>query len=372
MTTAIRGRPISQHRALSLTPEVGLPIVTQPARPARWKQVAHHVSALGHVDGVLGGSLFRRGVVILLYHRVGPRLEPWLLDSIPQDVFAMQMSHLADHYEVVSLEAAMRVLMGDRAPASRLAVVTFDDGYADNYHCAMPALERHRIPATVFLSTANILTRTLFWTDRLRYIGCCRQPVDAGELLRAVSGGITPDTPWSEGDVHRLAVEYGLDVPHDIMDKLVLSPAQISEMRASGVSFGSHTRTHRMLSTTPPKALREELEGSLEDLRLLAPESFPAIAYPFGIYHRRAMNACADVGYACALTCQSIAPRGPANSYAIGRTEASPDMIRFTAQAAGIPSGLPGAPWRGSGVCNGVWRRAAPAWDGLLQLDGSS
>lgn len=156
------------------------------------------------------------GVVVLIYHRVGGG-SGTQVDLSPQ-AFDEQMAWLAGTGRVVSLDAAVELLAapapGAAAPAASPVddpvVVTFDDGTADLADVATPILERHGVPATVYLAT------------------------------KFVDEGITfPD------------------------DGTPLSWPAVRDMAATGlVTFGSHTHGHVLLDRLPPARAVDELDRS--------------------------------------------------------------------------------------------------------------
>jgi peptidoglycan/xylan/chitin deacetylase (PgdA/CDA1 family) len=93
----------------------------------------------------------RRGVVVLLYHRVGARSR--LEIDLPSALFEAQMEMLAAEGRATSLDDALRQLDGDVLPARDPVVVSFDDGTADFAEVALPILQRHRVPALVYVAT---------------------------------------------------------------------------------------------------------------------------------------------------------------------------------------------------------------------------
>jgi hypothetical protein len=104
--------------------------------------------------------------VILLYHRVGVSVsDPWGL--------SVSLTHFDEHMEVVrrmtrplrlgSLVESVRLGRGEAGAVA----VTFDDGYADIVVNAAPVLERHDVPATLFLTTGAIGSSREYWWDEL-------------------------------------------------------------------------------------------------------------------------------------------------------------------------------------------------------------
>src|SRR5712692_1330157 len=117
----------------------------------------------------------RKAVIILTYHRVIEKWDETLDYSQPGMVvtastFERQVAFLNEHFEVVTLGALLAEgNVAGRAVRPR-CVVTFDDGWRDNYDLAFPILRQHDIPATIFLTTDFIGTDRAFWHTELLYL----------------------------------------------------------------------------------------------------------------------------------------------------------------------------------------------------------
>lgn len=184
-----------------------------------------------------------RGVVVLIYHRVGGGAVSEI--DLPADEFDRQMAWLSDTGRVISLDDAVDLLESPEAsdpsdlslaPADNPVVVTFDDGTADLADVALPILARHEIPATVYLATRHI----------------------------------DEQIPWPA-------------------DGVPLSWAGAQEMVGSGlVTVGSHTHSHALLDRLAPDAVADELDRSkqlIEDKLGVPAEHF---AYPKAVPPERA------------------------------------------------------------------------------------
>lgn len=149
------------------------------------------------------------GVTILIYHRVGGRT-PVSVD-LPTERFDEQVAWLADRGLVVTLDDAVARLasgeVGDPA-----VVVTFDDGTADLVDDALPVLDRHGVPATVYVATAFVEEQRPFPDDG--------RPVSWAGLAEAVSTGL--------------------------------------------ITVGSHTHTHLLLDRATEAETADELDRSIE------------------------------------------------------------------------------------------------------------
>lgn len=165
------------------------------------------------------------GLVVLIYHRVGGRT-PVRVD-LETEVFDRQMTALAASGSVIDLDSAVaRMREGD--DLSGRVAVTFDDGTADFVTDALPVLERHRIPATLYVATAHIEEQINF--------------PDEGE----------PAT-W---DGLGSSVESGL------------------------VTIGSHTHRHALLDRLPASEIAAELDQSIELIQTRLGVEATHFAYP--------------------------------------------------------------------------------------------
>ncbi|MFH1093632.1 MAG: polysaccharide deacetylase family protein [Candidatus Omnitrophota bacterium] len=88
-------------------------------------------------------------VPVLMYHSIGRGGENSRLIVTPES-FERQMIFLKKgNYQILSLDEYVELLRGNRKPDKRAVVITFDDGFRDNYTNAYPILKEHRIPAAI-------------------------------------------------------------------------------------------------------------------------------------------------------------------------------------------------------------------------------
>jgi peptidoglycan/xylan/chitin deacetylase (PgdA/CDA1 family) len=153
-----------------------------------------------------------RGAVVLIYHRVGAGSGLEL--DLPVDLFAAQAETLAASGRVVSLGDALDWLAGGNGTGSGgdPVVITFDDGTADFVDHALPILERHGLPATLYAATAFIEEGRPFPGDG--------RPISWRGLADACATGL--------------------------------------------VDVGSHTHGHTLLDRLPPDQVGAELDRSIE------------------------------------------------------------------------------------------------------------
>jgi peptidoglycan/xylan/chitin deacetylase (PgdA/CDA1 family) len=154
------------------------------------------------------------GVVVLIYHRVGAASGLEL--DLPVDLFAAQMEALAASGRVVTLGDALARLGqptedGRTSAGADPVVVTFDDGTADFVEHALPILERHRLPVTLYAATAFI--------DEGRPFPGDGRPLSWRGLADALATGLVDVGSHTDG--HRLLDRLPLDRVDDELDRSI-------------------------------------------------------------------------------------------------------------------------------------------------------
>jgi peptidoglycan/xylan/chitin deacetylase (PgdA/CDA1 family) len=208
----------------------------------------------------------------------------------------------------------------------RYCVITFDDGWLDNYVHAYPLLRARGVPATIFLPTDLVGTDEWLWQDRL------------GALLRRRGQG-TPDD-WDAFVEHAktltddaraqmlndLEAEAGGPRPGQ---RRFMNWHEVREMSGHDISFASHTRTHANLTRLDGAALERELRGPLDVLRHQRVNHVPILAYPNGDHSDAVVAAARSAGYSAAVTTAPGLESGrPADRFRLKRVGVHDDVTR--------------------------------------------
>lgn len=206
----------------------------------------------------------RRQAVVLMYHGVVPDEDPmahgdWLQVRVSE--FRQQMAYLKKHYEVVPLADLLRPQPA--APGRPRAAVTFDDGYANVYRCALPVLRELGLPATVFVVTGHVDTRRLFWWDRLHLAAL---PAETAAAHAAALKALPPAR--IDAALARILEASGRTVPAEAPESYrCASGDELRALTASGlIDLGSHTHGHEILQGLSDEDTRATLRASLQAL----------------------------------------------------------------------------------------------------------
>lgn len=260
-------------------------------------------------------------VQILLYHRVNDLQDPYF-PGIPSRVFEQQMEFLAEHFRLCSLESALDQLDQNDVPPN-LVVVTFDDGYRDNFTQAFPILKKYGVPATIFLTTGAMNDGPCLWFDRvfeafretkeraLYGYGIPKRDytlVTQDQKLSALTSvlkflrSVGEDDKWTWVRIlcDRLRVEEKVVCPG-----LMLRWEDVRLMARNGISFGAHTVHHPILTRVTAQQLREEVVHSKTAIERELGRSVTSFAYPNGAaedFDESTKQVLREAGYRCAVT----------------------------------------------------------------------
>jgi peptidoglycan/xylan/chitin deacetylase (PgdA/CDA1 family) len=300
-------------------------------------EVLHKSGGARLYGGLLGA---RKEPLILGYHRVVDDFEAACSTSIPSMLisartFERHLDWVGRRRTFVPPEIlGAKVAAGQ--PVDREAAVTFDDGYRDVYEHAFPILKRKGIPAGVFVVAGTVGTDHVLVHDRLYGLlraGFARWPAPSRALAGLIGTcGLAPlDAAaldlarTSEYAATRvlLAVYPGADLQvllGGLEAHLGTEPASggpitwdmLREMRAAGITVGSHTLTHARLDREPRRIVREELLGSRRLLEEKLGARVDSFAYPDGRFDAATVGAVALAGYRYAYTiCRHRDPAFP-------------------------------------------------------------
>ena len=251
-----------------------------------------------------GRSLWSRSLTVVNYHRID---NPYRKDfdsfkpnvsATPED-FNSQMDYLARWFHVVSVQDVIQWLDGQRQLPPYAALITFDDGYLDNYTSAYPILRAHHFPALIFLTSEHIGTDAPFYWDMAAYSfrhtrkdqltfpdGTTEHWTNPAELDRVSRKWIEfmKTLPQTEktGYVRVLPDRLGVSIPDGFFKRLMLNWDQVREMQQGGVEFGAHTMHHPILTRISPEEVRMEVEGSKSRIEKELGNPVLSFAYPNG------------------------------------------------------------------------------------------
>lgn len=303
----------------------------------------------------------RKEVCVLGLHRVlteEQRRRTSSLDAIVlgQETFARMLDYLQRQFSVVSLDALQGGQLTPAHASKPLCLLTFDDGWRDNYSIAYPLLKEFKMPATIFVVSGLVSTRKVFWVERLRTAWV--NPSTPDEICSRLNGLIERGR---EPASFEQAVECLKHLRSTERERILkgavgfndpLQPGgdvdmmmdwdQVAEMSRNGIEFGAHTVNHPLLTYEDNATVDQELRLCKEELEAKLAKKVRAFAYPNGDWDERVRQAVKRANYECAFTTRPGWHAAGEDPYAIRRIllhegnvtgyggEFSPAVFNFT------------------------------------------
>ena len=193
---------------------------------------------------------------ILTYHQIDlapPPPAAFRSLYVAPDSFARQMRWLKRlGYRGLSMRDLMPYLRGEKV--GKVVGLTFDDGYCNNLHHALPVLQDCGFTATCYV-ISQLLGKTNVW-----------------------------------------------DLSNGVKQADLMSPEQIRAWSQAGMEIGAHTQNHCQLTSLPDEDASREISASKEELADLIGREVEHFCYPYGIYEARHTAMAKTAGYQSATT----------------------------------------------------------------------
>jgi peptidoglycan/xylan/chitin deacetylase (PgdA/CDA1 family) len=248
----------------------------------------------------------RRGLFrVLTYHRVNdPR------------GFREQMEHLAAHRRVLSMEHLLAVYRGEATLPPSAVLITFDDADRDFGDFAWPVLRALGMPVTLFVPTGfPDRPDRIFWWDRVEcaFLGTPRR-----DRLETPAGRLPLTTPSDrrrsrardklylktlpQAEISDRAAEIAGRLEGPDPEPRILGWDALRRLKEEGVTLGAHSRNHPLMDRIGREEIREEVLGSLDDLRREIGEAPPIFCFPDGRCSSETSEVLREAGVALAFT----------------------------------------------------------------------
>ncbi len=261
------------------------------------------------LEGTGAGTMLRalrawRGLLVMNYHRIGdPTDSPFDRDvfSATPELLDRQLAFARQHFDVISPYDLPDVI---ERRGGRYLLLTFDDGYRDNYEHAFPILQAHSLRAVFFLTTGFLDRAQLAWWDEIAWM-IRRSPRESLTLSDWMTERLTFDEPSRERAVRaalRLykslrgeltgpflnalgeATESGR-CGDDVAGDTWMTWDMARELKAAGMWIGGHTVTHPVLSSLSRAEQANEIESCKRRLWEELGDPMRLFSYPVGSRH---------------------------------------------------------------------------------------
>lgn len=254
-------------------------------------------------------------------------------------LFRQQIEFMKEHFSIVTMEQVIDAVERKSALPENPLLLTFDDGYADNYMYAMPILEEFGVQGSFFIPGKTFTTHQLLDVNKVHYI---LASADISELVEDVRRemdfyrGREFDYAPTEELFARYAVANRFDRKETIFVKrmlqtvlpekvrniissklfekyvgvseeqlayeLYLTEDQIRTMKKHGMFIGVHGYDHYWLGQLPKEQMQRDISMGLEALDEFIDRKHWVMNYPYGSYNEEVLDYVKSQGACLGVT----------------------------------------------------------------------
>ena len=241
-------------------------------------------------------------LIILVYHHILPKVKSNPLNTVVSlKTFIWQIEFLAKRYPVVSLSEAISQCRSGFAKSKTQVVLTFDDGYIDNYELVYSVLKQKGLPASFFIVAGCIDNAVPLWDCEVVKILWNNRTIRRVKIadiivsqkimqprsffIFSVIDKMKSLTDRERQEVLDVLKEKGMgkNIPEDSNDRC-MTWKQIREMSGEAMEIGAHSLSHCSLAALPLNEAIQEIKKSKEAIESNIHKDCLHFAFPFGGY----------------------------------------------------------------------------------------
>lgn len=278
----------------------------------------------------------RGRILVLFYHRINEKPVDLHHLCVSTGNFEQHMRYVKRNYPILRFEDDWMDIAQDSV------VITFDDGYLDNYENAVPVLNALEIPATFFISSSCLDGNREFWWDELETIllsskdipgrfylederygcewntGSYEERKNCYWAIRSMMLQLTDrrrreawmEQLWKWSGIPRWSREGNAAITKEICRKMAKFP---------NITIGCHTVSHPGLSRLTQEEQRREITGAKAELESLLRKEIVVMSYPHGMYDARTVQICKGAGLVKSATTKPALAEPEGDLYEIPR-----------------------------------------------------
>jgi len=287
-----------------------------------FKSLLYYLAYKFQVSKLIGKS--GTGACIqLLYHQIVDHDSTYLYKGPVvhhfRGDFEQEIRFLKSNYRVIGMDEFADTINGSKGGSWPSVVITFDDGYLDNYTLAFPILKKYQVPAVIYVATGLIGTNGMTWPDQIEHVllntdlntfslpslwgeeQLSIQTTAQKERVNVRIAQALKEVPDAERKsiLKELFAVLGVD-PSAASERKMLNWDEIREMAAHGIEFGAHSHTHPILSRVPLEESKRDILLSKSILEKQLGKPVRHFAYPNGReedFTEELRSYCREIGF---------------------------------------------------------------------------
>lgn len=267
--------------------------------------------------------------IILMYHGISEKnitsLENFDGKHVHRKLFEKQIVYLKKHYNIISLNKYIKSVNGTKKLPKNPVILTFDDGYRNNFTVLLPIIRKYVFPAIIYLPTKQIGTKIIHSNASIVSFLISNTKKKDIELkvgnrnnfydlrskkkkLKSIIIILKKLNSLSKNEVkyvlNQIKKQTAIKLPRNDDNLFLMSWKEVMELNnfKQYMSFGSHTLTHPNLTKLTASEIKKELKSSKEELEMIFGTKIQHLAYPYGYYNNYVSEISKDVGYSSGVT----------------------------------------------------------------------
>ncbi len=235
---------------------------------------------------------------------------------ISKDQFERHLNYLKANFDIITDEEAFKRLHSKEKLKRHTITITFDDGFVNNLKTALPLIEKHQIPVTLFVSSLcavddnskclwaeYIQTIHLFFKDEVIVIDDYKFKNGFDSVKHKSIQDFIKQSSCEDRD----RIMAGLIEKYDLDTKLKTLPIELWKLmsreelilfaQSDYVSIGSHGHNHYNLGLIKPEEAKQDLKKSMDLLNDVIPGGVDSVAYPDGSYSDEVKQIAEELGF---------------------------------------------------------------------------
>ena len=267
-------------------------------------------------------------LIILAYHRVMPEVENFPFDSklisATPSQFEWQVKYIKSHYNLISFDDLVKLRESGEPLPERSIIITFDDGFDDNYLYAFPILKKHDAKASFFISTDYIGSDKIFWFDWVAFL-CNKLQKDIVLEVRPNGDSVELSRTQHKTEMVQSCLSFLKRISDEDRKEVIkqlesavkkgavksefsraMSWEMVKYMHDSAFAeIGSHAKSHAILSQLNDEELSIEVDESRGIICNQLSSKCSTLSYPVGgatAYNDNVVEAVKKAGYDYAVT----------------------------------------------------------------------
>ncbi len=268
------------------------------------KSLKYLRKGIAHIKGsfeTLYNATFNKPIgEVYMFHRVMPgdkSIKPIAELNFTPARFEQFIKDRIDKFDFISVDEMYSVMANKQKRTKPFAVITFDDGYSDNYEFAYPILKKYDVPFCIYLSVNLVNAGGKVWNypliaeriirnneylelaDGTEYV--CQTEEDKDKTFLSVKSWILNQPYDKLKDNFRM--QFGKYLNDDVFVPDTLTWNQVEKLSKDRLcTFGSHTMSHCRLSFSEQSWLEYELSESKKEIESHTGKSVEHLSYPYG------------------------------------------------------------------------------------------